>query len=125
METNGTSRILITVCNAVQGDLYRVLGEDEDRCCYDWTFRAYTLDGRVFEHRTYSVKGAVFCEDEGFYRVNFAAREQAEAFAFRVTERGSIDPGLWKEISNKTFDLETELAEEAVHERIERAAYQQ
>lgn len=122
METNGTNRILITVCDSVQGDLYRVLGEDEYRYCYDWVFRAYTLDGRIFEHRTYSVKGASFSRDEGFYRVNFAARAQAETFAFRVTGRGSIDPGLWEEVSSKTFDLETALAEEAVHERIERAS---
>jgi hypothetical protein len=113
------TRLPILWCKPMAGPLYRVLGEDEYLYVYDWTFTAATLDGRTFEHRSHSVRGAVK-SPAGFLVPNYAHRDAAEEFAARVEARGSIDPAYWNETTGEGFDLETSLKEEAARERMER-----
>lgn len=122
MTNSQTKRLPVQFCSPVAGDLYRKLGEDEELFCYDWVFRVTVRDGRVFEHKSHAVRGAVQ-NPEGFWVPNFNARREAEAFALKVEERGSIDPAHWFELSPQEYDLEAALAEEAAREQQERGGW--
>lgn len=87
-------RIAIQSCVAIEGPLYAVQFEDSIGHCYDWSFEVRTVDGKCYVLRGYRVEGSVRGE-EGFLCPNYRAREEAERFAQRVADRGSIDPALW------------------------------
>lgn len=93
-------RIAIQSCVAVEGPLYAVQFEDSIGHCYDWSFEAQDTNGKRYVLRGYRVEGTVRC-DEGFLCPNYQARGQAARFALRVEERGSIDPALWDEMSDR------------------------
>jgi len=114
-----TKRIAIQFCSPVAGDLYRVFGEDGELHVYAWTFHATCADGRTYVHNTHSVRGAV-ADPEGFMVANYAHRQESEAFALRVNERGSIDPALWTEITIQPYDLAAQWAADAAREDLER-----
>lgn len=89
-------RIAIQSCMPIEGPLYAVQFEDSIGHCYDWSFEAYTSDGKLYVLRFYRVEGSVRGE-EGFLCPNYQARGTAACFAQRVEDHGSIDPALWDE----------------------------
>lgn len=93
-------RIAIESCAAVEGALYAVAFEDSIGHCYDWSFEARGADGKRYVLRGYRIEGAVRNE-EGFLCPDYQARSQAARFAQRVEDRGSIDPALWDEVSDR------------------------
>ena len=113
------TRLPILWCRPMAGPLYRVHGEDGDLYVYDWTFTAATLDGRTFEHRAHTVRGAVK-NPEGYWVANYNHKNLVEVFCQRVEARGSIGLDHWIETTGEGFDLETALKEEAGRERFER-----
>jgi len=112
-------RIAIQTCTPVKGPLYAVQFEDSIGYCYDWSFEARAVDGTRHVLRGHRVEGTVR-SDEGFLCPNYQARGQAERFAQRVEDRGSIDPTLWDEVSDRDTLRELEEswgAEEAAREK--------
>ena len=103
-----TKRIAIQSCSAIEGPLYAVHLEDSIGHCYDWSFEAQSVDGKRYVLRSYRVEGAVRSE-EGFLCPNYQARSEAQRFALRVEQRGSIDPTLWDEVPER--DVLRELKE--------------
>ena len=101
-------RIAIQSCSAIEGPLYAVHLEDSIGHCYDWSFEAQSVDGKRYVLRGYRVEGAVRGE-EGFLCPNYQARSEAQRFALRVEQRGSIDPALWDEVPER--DVLRELKE--------------
>ena len=93
-------RIVIQSCAGIEGPLYAVHFEDSIGHCYDWSFEACGADGKRYVLRGYRVEGAVRGE-EGFLCPNYQARNEAELFALRVEDRGSIDPALWDEVPER------------------------
>jgi hypothetical protein len=112
-------RIAIQTCTPVEGSLYAVQFEDSIGYCYDWSFEARAVDGKRYVLHGHRVEGAVRGE-EGFLCPNYQARGQAERFAQRVEDRGSIDPALWDEVPERDALRELEEswgAEEAAREK--------
>jgi hypothetical protein len=93
-------RLAIQTCTPVEGPLYAVQFEDSVGHCYDWSFEARSVDGKRYVLRDHHVEGTVRGE-EGFLCPNYQARGQAERFAQRVEDRGSIDPTLWDEVPDR------------------------
>jgi len=93
-------RIAIQSCVATEGTLYAVQFEDSIGHCYDWSFEAQSIDGKRYVLRGYRVEGTVRGE-EGFLCPNYQAKGEAQRFALRVEERGSIDPTLWDEVPER------------------------
>jgi hypothetical protein len=100
MKTMKRKRIAIQFCSAVEGPLYAAQFEDSVGHCYDWSFEVQSVDGKRYILRGYRVEGSVRGE-EGFLCPNYQAKGQAQRFAQRVEERGSIDPALWDEVPER------------------------
>ena len=101
MTTNNAKWIPIESCTAVEGTLYAVHFEDSIGQCYDWSFEACGVDGKRYVLRGYCVEGTVRDEEEGFLCPNYQAQGQAQSFALRVEDRGSIDPTLWDAVPDR------------------------
>ena len=116
---NKRKRIAIQSCVAMEGPLYAVHFEDSVGTCYDWSFEARGADGKRYVLRGYRIEGCVRAE-EGFLCPNYRAGDQARRFVERVEARGSIDPALWDEVSDRDALRELKAswgAEEAAREK--------
>ncbi len=117
-----TSRIRINYVAAIEGPLYRVMGEDEELHVFDVVFRACCcVTNRIWEHKTHYVRGA-HKRPDGFMGANYNYKNEVRSFQDRVEARGTIDPAHWVEVTETAFDLEQALKEEAARERMERYA---
>lgn len=120
-------KVKITSANiqVVEGELYRVSGEDEQLFVFDVEIVA-NVNGRRFVLRDYVQKGAEFVEFDGesdfggFYVVNRNAKATAIRFAERIVRRGVIDLAHWDEVEEPA-PLEARFAAYAAEEANERA----
>jgi hypothetical protein len=127
--TKKMNKVKITAANieVLEGELYRVLGEDEELFVFDVEIGA-VINGRRFVLRDYVQKGARFAEYDadadcgGFYYVNHDAKAAAIRFAERIVRRGVIDLDRWDEVE-ESAPLEARLAAYAAEEANERAGF--
>lgn len=114
MTTTRTERIAIRNCTWTHGNLYTVMGEDELLYVADTFFTALGVDGVVYVLDTYVIKGYGVDPEDGHAHPNRNYKAQADAFAQRVEQRGSIDSARWSR-----YVVETPAEREAYNLRCE------
>jgi hypothetical protein len=99
--TTSNQRIAILNCTWMHGNLYTVMGEDELLYVADTFFTALGADGVVYVLDTHRIPG-FRRDDEGCACPNRNYKAEADAFASRVEQRGSIDPARWSRYVEET-----------------------
>ena len=88
-------KLKINSASVLEGNLYEVITEDARVASFHSDVLAVAADGRKFLHVAFLSKGDV--NDEEGYRHAVDSREDAQAFAYKVADRGFIDTALWEE----------------------------
>ena len=107
------AKFIISNVEVIETDLYERTAEDGKIVVYDLIVRAY-IDGQVYDHN-HVFKGAFKDEHEGYYHVNYGAKDEAHRLADRVGSAGVIDTAHWTCIGNlsELYKTQEERLEEA------------
>lgn len=93
--------IKIVNASRSEGPLYRVTGEDSELHVFDCGVSVLGVDGKVYVHKTFVVRGAVRNPD-GFWCPNYGYKNRVAAFVARVEDRGVIDLRYWEELREES-----------------------
>lgn len=122
--TRSSRLVPVRYVNRSEGPLYTVQGEDEPLTVFDSTVTVMAADGKVYIHKTFTVKGYVAAgqDEDGEWHHNAPNRNykaQVQAFISRIEARGVIDLQHWDEFHEETpeqreaYNLKVEADERA------------
>lgn len=93
--------IKIVNASRSEGPLYKVMGEDGELIVFDCGVSVLGVDGKVYVHKAFVVRGAVRSL-EGFWCPNYNYKNLVAAFVARVEDRGVIDLRYWEELREES-----------------------
>ena len=101
---------MMTIVNASrsEGPLYTVQGEDQNLYVFDSTVSVLASNGKVYIHKTFTVKGYHPAQEVGdgdwaYATPNFNYKTEVQAFIAKIEARGTIDLNHWEELVTESF----------------------